>query len=483
MPLDKTENKKINNAADKQDCHKRIGITETCMRDAPQSIMATRLRTDDILPICEIADKIGYHSIECWGGATFDACIRFLNEDPWQRLYKIKQRLKKTKTQMLLRGQNLVGYRHYADDTVKEFVHRAVDNGIDIVRVFDALNDVRNMEVAARAVKDAKAELQMTICYTISPVHTIESFARQAEIMADMGADSICIKDMAGLLTPIMANSLVKAIRHKVSLPIQLHSHCTTGLCPMNYIAGLNGGADVIDCAISPFSMGTSQPPTETMVAALHGGKFDTGLNLESFAPLTEYFRKLREEYQDKIMGIDGVDVNILISQVPGGMYSNLQKQLKETGMLDKMNEVMAEIPKVRREMGYPPLVTPTSQIVGTQAAMNIISGGRWKIIPKETKLYFLGYYGKTPAPVDEEIKKIVIGDETPIDCRPGQLIAPEFEKAKSEIGYLARNTEDVLTHIMFPEVAMKFLQDRYIRETKTDLGIEETYADGVYPV
>lgn len=462
---------------------KKTGITETCMRDAPQSIMATRLTTEDILPACEIADEIGYHSIEGWGGATFDACMRYLNEDPWERLRQIRKRLKKTKIQMLLRGQNLVGYRHYADDTVKEFVKRAVGNGIDIVRVFDALNDLRNMEVAARAVKDAGGELQMTISYTISPAHTLESFAAQAETMAGMGADSICIKDMAGLLTPVMSAALVKAIKRKVPLPVQLHSHCTTGLAPMNYLAGLQAGADVIDCAISPFAMGTSQPATETMVAALRGGKFDTGLKLTAFVPLTEYFRGLTEKYQDKIMGIKGVDVNVLMSQIPGGMYSNLQSQLKETGSLDKLGAVLEEIPKVRREMGYPPLVTPTSQIVGTQAAMNVISGERWKIIPRETKLYFLGYYGKTPAPVDEEICKKVIGDETPITCRSGELLAPEIEIAKAEIGYLAEKTEDVLSYIIFPEVGKEFLQNRYVKKTKTDLGLEETEVDGVYPV
>jgi len=484
MLTDKMQNQRPDaETENKSGWHKRVGITETCMRDAPQSIMATRLITDDILPACDIADEIGYHSIECWGGATFDACMRYLNEDPWRRLYKIRKRLKKTKIQMLLRGQNLVGYRHYADDTVKEFVNRAIDNGVDIVRVFDALNDVRNMEVAARAVRDAGAELQMTISYTISPVHTLENFAKQAETMADMGADSICIKDMAGLLTPVVASALVKAVKRKVDLPVQLHSHCTTGLCPLNYLAGLKGGADVIDCAISPFAMGTSQPPTESMVAALRGGRFDTGLKLESFVPLTEYFRKMQEKYKDKIMGISGVDVDVLISQVPGGMYSNLQSQLKETGVIEKMEEVLDEVPKVRREMGYPPLVTPTSQIVGTQAAMNIISGERWKIVPKETKLYFLGYYGRTPAPVDEKIRKKVIGRETPIDCRPGELIPPELENAKTEIGYLAQKPEDVLTYVMFPEVAKKFLQDRYIKKTKTDIGVEETVADGVYPI
>ncbi len=462
---------------------RRVGITETCFRDAHQSLMATRLTTEDMLPICEVMDEIGYHSIECWGGATFDTCMRYLNNDPWERIREIKKRLKKTKTQMLLRGQNLVGYRHYADDTVKEFVKRSVDNGVNIVRVFDALNDLRNMEIAARAVKEAGGELQMTISYTVSPVHTIDNFARQAEEMAEMGADSICVKDMAGLLTPVAASALVKAIKSKVELPVQLHSHYTTGLASMSYLAGLEAGADVIDCSISPFAMGTGQPATETMVAALRGGTFDTDIKLENLLPVAEHFRGLAEKYKDKIMGVRGVNVNILMYQIPGGMYSNLQSQLKDAGCLDKLQEVLKEVPQVRKEMGYPPLVTPTSQIVGTQATMNVLSGERWKVVPKEVRQYFLGYYGKTPAPVDSEIQKKVIGDEKPITCRPGELLPPELEGAKREIGYLALQKEDVLSYIMFPQVAKEFLENKYVRATKTDIGLEDTAVPGVYPV
>jgi len=325
-----------------------------------------------MLPICEAMDEVGYHSIEMWGGATFDACMRFLNEDPWERLRLIKKRLKKTKTQMLLRGQNVVGYRHYSDEVVREFVKYAVGNGIDIVRVFDALNDLRNMSVAAETVKKEGAELQMTISYTISPVHTLELFAKQAKDMAEMGADSICIKDMAGLLSPVAVSSLVKAIKKEVDLPLQIHSHYTSGMASMTYFAALEAGADIVDCAISPFAMGTSQPATESIVAALQGGPLDTGLSLEKLMPVSEYYESLKEKYKDVIMGISGVDVNILLYQIPGGMYSNLQSQLKESNAFDKFKAVMEEVPRVRKEMGYPPLVTPTSQIVGTQATINV---------------------------------------------------------------------------------------------------------------
>lgn len=463
--------------------HSRPGIMETCFRDAHQSIMATRLSTEDMLPICEAVDEVGYHSVEMWGGATFDAAMRFLNEDPWERLRLIRKRLKKTKTQMLLRGQNLVGYRHYADDTVREFVKRSIGNGIDIVRVFDALNDLRNMSVAAETVKKEGGHLQMTISYTVSPVHTLDLFAKQAQDMVDMGADSICIKDMAGLLTPVASSALVKAIKKKVDVPIQLHSHYTTGLASMTYLAGLMAGADVVDCAISPFAMGTSQPATESMVAALRGGALDTGIKLESLIPIADYYKGLAQKYKDLIMGVKGVNVNILLYQIPGGMYSNLQSQLKEAGCLDKFTQVLEEVPRVRKEMGYPPLVTPTSQIVGTQATMNIIAGKRWKMIPKEVRQYFLGYYGKTPAPVDPEIEKIVLGDEKPITCRPGEKIAPELEDAKKEIGTWATQPEDILSYIMFPQVAKDFLVNKFVRENKVDVGLEAQESPEAYAI
>jgi len=462
---------------------RKVGITETCLRDAHQSIMATRLRTSDMLPICEALDEVGYNSLEMWGGATFDSAMRFLDEDPWERLREIRKRVKKTKLQMLLRGQNLVGYRHYADDVVREFVKRMVANGIDIVRIFDALNDLRNMEVAADQVKREGAHLQLSISYTISPVHTLELFAKQARDMADMGADSIAIKDMAGLMTPVAARQLVTAIKAKVDLPVQLHTHYTTGLAAMTYLEGLESGADICDCAISPFAMGTSQPATEAMVAALADGPLDTGLSLEKLLPVANHFSHLREKYQKIIMGVSGVDINILLYQIPGGMYSNLQSQLKEGNQLDKLQEVLEEVPRVRKEMGYPPLVTPTSQIVGTQAALNVMVGERWKMIPKEVRNYFLGQYGRTPAPVDKEIQKKATDGETPITCRPADNIQPEMEKLRKEVGAWVLQPEDVLSYAMFPQVAKDFLPKKFARETKTNIGLEEPITEGAYPV
>lgn len=470
-------------AAKAAQAKRRVGITETGFRDAHQSIMATRLRTDDMIPIAEAIDEVGYHSVEMWGGATFDAAMRFLDEDPWQRLREIKKRFKKTKTQMLLRGQNLVGYRHYSDETVREFVKRAVGNGIDIVRIFDALNDLRNMSVAAEQVKKEGAHLQMSISYTISPVHTLELFAKQARDMADMGADSIAIKDMAGLLSPVEAKALVTAIKKKVDLPIQIHSHYTSGMAAMAYLAGLEAGASVVDCAISPFSMGTSQPATETIVAALKGGPLDTGLDLEKLLPVAEYYAGLSEKYKDIIMGISGVNINILLYQIPGGMYSNLQSQLKEAGMLDKLQQVLEEVPRVRKDMGYPPLVTPTSQIVGTQAVMNVIAGERFKLVPQEVKQYFRGYYGRTPAPVDPEIQKKVLGDEQPITCRPGEMIEPELETARKEIGVWATQPEDILSYVLFPQVAKEFLPKKFARENMVDIGFEKQESPEAYAI
>lgn len=461
----------------------RVSITETAFRDAHQSIMATRLRTDDMLPICEAMDEVGYHSVEMWGGATFDAAMRFLNEDPWERLRKIRKRLKKTKTQMLLRGQNIVGYRHYADDTVREFVKRSIGNGIDIIRVFDALNDLRNMVVAADEVKKEGGELQMSISYTISPYHTLEMFAKQAKDMKDMGADSICIKDMAGLLSPVAAARLVREIKKKVDIPLQIHSHYTSGMAGMAYLAALEAGAEVIDCAISPFAMGRSQPATETMVAALRGGALDTGINIEDLLPISRYYVELKSKYKDLITGVSGVNVNVLIYQIPGGMYSNLQSQLKESNCLDKLQDILEEVPRVRKEMGYPPLVTPTSQLVGTQATMNVISGERWKVVPNEVRQYFRGYYGKAPAPVDLEVQKKVIGDEQPITCRPGEIIAPEMEAARKAVAAWATQPEDVLSYILFPQVAKDFLPNKFARENCLDIGLEEQEVPEAYGV
>ncbi|MDR1378886.1 MAG: pyruvate carboxylase subunit B [Synergistaceae bacterium] len=458
-------------------------IMETALRDAHQSLIATRMRTEDMVPVLEIMDEVGYYSMEMWGGATFDSCMRFLDEDPWERLRIIRKHIKKTKLQMLLRGQNLVGYRHYADDAVREFVKRTVANGMDIIRIFDALNDLRNMEIAADQVKKEGAHLQMCIAYTLSPVHTLDAFAELAHQMTQMGADSIAIKDMAGLLNPVDCVSLVKTIKAKTSVPIQLHSHYTSGMASMAYYAGLEAGASIVDTAISPFSMGTSQPPTESLVAALAGGPLDTGIKLENLVPVAEYFKKLREKYSNLIADIGGVDINILRYQIPGGMYSNLVNQLKGQNALDKLEDVMQEIPIVRKAMGYPPLVTPTSQIVGTQATLNVLTGQRWKVIPKEVKQYFLGYYGTAPAPLDPEVQKLAIGDETPITCRPGEKIAPEMEEARKASAVWALQPEDALTWIMFPQVAKDFLPQKYARATKRDIGLNELVAESAYPV
>jgi oxaloacetate decarboxylase alpha subunit len=463
---------------------KRKGmIMETALRDAHQSLIATRMRTEDMIPVLEAMDDVGYYSLEMWGGATFDSCMRFLDEDPWERLRIIRKSIKKTKLQMLLRGQNLVGYRHYADDAVREFVKYAVGNGIDIIRVFDALNDLRNMEIAADQVKKEGAHLQMCISYTLSPVHTLDAFAELAYQMSRMGADSIAIKDMAGLLNPVDCVSLVKAIKAKTDIPIQLHSHYTSGMASMAYYAGLEAGASIVDTAISPFSMGTSQPPTESLVAALAGGELDTGIKLENLVPVAEYFKKIREKYSNLIADIGGVDINILRYQIPGGMYSNLVNQLKEQNALDKLEDVMKEIPVVRKAMGYPPLVTPTSQIVGTQATLNVLTGQRWKVIPKEVKQYFLGYYGTAPAPLDPEVQKLAIGDEEPITCRPGEKIAPEMESADKAAGAWSLQPEDSLTWIMFPQVAKDFLPKKYARATKRDVGLNELVDNSAYPI
>ena len=462
---------------------RRARIMETALRDAHQSLIATRMSTRDMIPVLERLDAVGYWALEMWGGATFDSCMRFLDEDPWERLRVIRSRIKNTKLQMLLRGQNLVGYRHYADDVVREFVKRAVGGGIDIIRVFDALNDLRNMEVAADQVKKEGAHLQLCISYTISPVHTLDAFAEMALEMAGMGADSIAIKDMAGLLSPVDCARLVRAIRARTDLPIQLHSHYTSGLASMTYYAGLRAGADIVDTAISPFSMGTSQPPTESLVAALAGGDLDTGISLDKLIPVEEYFKTLREKYRKLLPDIGGVNINILRYQVPGGMYSNLVNQLKEQNALDKLEDVMNEIPVVRKAMGYPPLVTPTSQIVGTQATLNVLTGQRWKVIPKEVKQYFLGYYGTAPAPLDPEVQRLAIGDEEPITCRPGERIPPEMDAARRAVDAWSLQPEDALTWIMFPQVAKDFLPRKYARVTRRDVGLQDLVEEAAYPI
>jgi len=430
-------------------------------------------------------DKVGYHSLECWGGATFDACLRFLNEDPWERLRKIRDKAKNTKLQMLLRGQNLLGYKHYADDVVEYFVQKAVANGIDIIRIFDALNDPRNVEVAIKATKKEGGHAQAAVCYTISPFHSLEQFVKDAKKLVEMGADSICIKDMAGLLTPYNAYELVKALKENVKVPIQLHTHYTSGVASMTYLKAIEAGCDVVDCAISPMSMGTSQPPTEAIVATLQGTPYDTGYDLKLLSEIADYFRPLREKYlksgllDTKVLG---VDINTLLYQVPGGMLSNLVSQLKQFGKEDKFEEVLAEVPRVREDLGYPPLVTPTSQIVGTQAVMNVISGERYKMVPKETKALVKGEYGKTPAPIKEEIIKKIIGDEKRITCRPADLLEPELDKIRDEMKEYLEQDEDVLTYALFPQVAKKFFEYRKAAKYKIDPDMVN-YEERVHPV
>jgi len=464
---------------------KQVSITETVLRDAHQSLIATRMKTEDMFPILEKLDRVGYNSLEMWGGATFDSCLRYLNEDPWERLRKIRAAVKNTKLQMLLRGQNLLGYKHYADDVVEYFVAKAIANGIDIIRIFDALNDARNLETAIRACKKEGGHAQGAVCYTISPVHSLEHFVNDAKQLVEMGADSICIKDMAGLLLPYTAYELIKALKENIGVPIQLHTHYTSGVASMTYLKAIEAGCDIVDCAISPLAMGTSQPPTEPLVATLKGTPYDTGLDLGLLSEIADYFRPLKEKYVEsglldvKVMG---VDVNTLMYQVPGGMLSNLVSQLKQAGKQDKYEDVLKEVPRVREDFGYPPLVTPTSQIVGTQAVMNVIAGERYKMVPKESKALVKGEYGKTPAPISNEIKAMILKDEQPIECRPADLIPPELEKIKNEMKQYLEQDEDILSYALFPQVAENFFKYRQAQKYKIDSGLAD-YNDRVYPV
>jgi len=463
----------------------KVKITETILRDGHQSLIATRMTTEEMLPALEILDNVGYHAMEVWGGATFDACLRFLNEDPWERLRTIRKNVKKTKLQMLLRGQNLLGYKHYADDVVEEFVNRAIGNGIDIIRIFDALNDTRNLQKAIEATKKYGGHAQGAISYTLSPVHTNEEFIRLAKEIEQMGADSLCIKDMAGLLSPYNTFELVKAIKKAVKIPLELHTHATSGLGSMTYMKAAEAGVDIIDTALSPFAEGTSQPPTEPLVYAFKDTEYETGLDMELLNRAAEYFRPIREKYiasgllDPKVMG---VDINTLIYQVPGGMLSNLVSQLKQSNAMDKFEEVLKEVPRVREDLGYPPLVTPTSQIVGTQAVLNIVTGERYKMVPNEVKQLVKGMYGKTTVPIKEEIVKKIIGDEEVITCRPADLIEPELEKIKREIAEYVEQDEDVLTRALFPGPAVEFFKYRNAKRYQIDSSLlnEE---DMVYPV
>lgn len=464
---------------------KPLKITETVLRDAHQSLIATRMTTDEMLPIIEKLDKVGYHSLEAWGGATFDACLRFLNEDPWERLRKIRDKAKNTKLQMLFRGQNILGYRHYADDVVEYFVQKSLANGIDIIRIFDALNDIRNLKTSIKACQKEGGHVQATVCYTISPVHNTESYCKMAKQLEEMGANSICIKDMAALLVPYEAYNLIKAIKETVKIPVQLHTHSTSGVGAMTYLKAIEAGVDVIDTAISPMALGTSQPPTEPIVATLQGTDRDTGLDLGLLSEIAAYFKPLREKYLESgLMNtkVLGVDINTLLYQVPGGMLSNLVSQLKQAGKEDKLDEVLKEVPRVRKDFGYPPLVTPSSQIVGTQAVLNVIMGERYKMITKESKGIVKGEYGKTPVPISDEIKKIIIGDEKQITCRPADLIKPELEKMREECkGYMEQD-EDVLSYALFDKVAEKFFEQRKAAKYKVDSSVADK-ENKVYPV
>ncbi len=439
-----------------------VKITDTTLRDGHQSLFATRMRTEDMIPILQEMDSVGFFSMEVWGGATFDSAMRFLNENPWDRPRTLKKYLKNTPLQMLLRGQNLVGYRHYPDDIVEKFVFKAAEAGIDIFRIFDALNDIRNMKTAIKAVKKAGAHAQGVVVYTISPIHTLDSYVNMAKELEELGVDSICIKDMAGLMSPAVAYELVKRLKKEVSVPIDLHTHSTAGWAPITYMKAAEAGVDIIDTAISPFGFGTSQPATESMVAAFKDTPYDTGIDLKKLEGIAKYFRGVEKKLRKYTrMEMRIADTRVLIYQVPGGMLSNLYNQLHEMNAEDKMEEVLAEVPRVRAEVGYPPLVTPLSQIVGTQAVMNVISGERWKMVTKEMKNYIKGLYGKPPGEIKEEIKRKVLGDEEPITVRPADLLPPEFEKLKKEIGDLADGEEDVLSYALFPEVARKFLMRR----------------------
>ena len=455
----------------------KVKITETVLRDSHQSLIATRMTTAEMLPILEQMDKVGYHSLEAWGGATFDACMRFLNEDPWERLRAIRDKVKNTKLQMLFRGQNILGYRHYSDDVVEYFVQKSLANGIDIIRIFDALNDPRNLKTAINATRREGGHVQAAFSYTTGPVYTMEYYSKYAKQLEEMGADSICIKDMAGLLKPYDAYELVKTIKESVKVPVQLHTHYTAGLASMTLMKAVEAGVDVIDTAISPMAMGTSQPPTEAMVAALAGTPYDTGINLSDLDKVTKHFTPLREKYlasgllNPKALK---VDVNALVYQVPGGMLSNLMSQLAQAGKSDKLTEVLEEVPRVRADVGYPPLVTPSSQIVGTQAVFNVIMGERYKTVTKEFKGIVRGEYGKTPVAIDPKFVKKIIGDEKPIDYRPADALKPELEQLRSEIAQYLEQDEDVLSYALFPEVSKKFFEYRKAKK----YGIDTEHAD-----
>ena len=463
----------------------KVKFTETVLRDGHQSLIATRMTTEEMLPILETMDNVGYHSLEMWGGATYDACLRFLDEDPWDRLRTIRKKIKNTNLQMLLRGQNLLGYKHYADDVVDEFVDKAISNGIDIIRIFDALNDTRNLEAAVNATKKYGGHAQGCVSYTISPVHTNDTFVQLGKEIEAMGCDSFCIKDMAGLLSPQSTYELVKALKAELKIPVELHTHATSGLGSMTYMKAVEAGVDIIDTAISPFSGGTSQPPTEPLAAAFAETDRDPGLNMDLLNEVAEHFRPIREKYiasglmDPKLMG---VDINTLIYQVPGGMLSNLVSQLKEANAMDKYEEVLKEVPRVREDFGYPPLVTPSSQIVGTQAVLNVLMGERYKMVPNEARNLVKGMYGRTTLPIKEEVVKKILGDEEQVTCRPADLIEPELEQAKKDCAEYMQQPEDVLTQAFFPKVAQDFFKRRIEKQEKLDMSLLDE-ENSVYPI
>ncbi len=464
---------------------KPVKITETILRDAHQSLIATRMTTEQMLPIIDKMDKVGYHSVECWGGATFDASLRFLKEDPWDRLRKLRDGFKNTKLQMLFRGQNILGYRHYADDVVEYFVQKSIANGIDIIRIFDCLNDIRNLECAVKAANKEKGHAQIALSYTLGDAYTLDYWVDMAKRIEDMGADSICIKDMAGLLVPYKATELVTALKSATKLPIQLHTHYTSGVASMTYMKAVEAGCDIIDTAISPFSMGTSQPATEVMAETFKGTPYDPGFNQELLAQIADYFRPIQEDalktglLNPKVMG---VNIKTLMYQVPGGMLSNLVSQLKEQHAEDKYYEVLAEVPRVRKDFGEPPLVTPSSQIVGTQAVLNVLSGERYKMITKESKALLAGEYGQTVKPFNKEVQKKALGDKKPITCRPADLLKPELKEIEAEMSQWKQQDEDVLSYALFPQVATEFFKYRAAQQTKVDLSAADT-KNGAYPV
>ena len=464
---------------------KPVGITETILRDAHQSQIATRMTTEQMLPIIDKMDQVGYHSVECWGGATFDACLRFLKEDPWERLRKLRDGFKHTKLQMLFRGQNILGYRHYADDVVEYFVQKSIANGIDIIRIFDAFNDLRNLETSVKACKKEGGHAQIALCYTLGEAYTLDYWKEIAKKIEEMGADSICIKDMVGLLVPYEAEALVKALKASTKLPIQLHTHYTSGVASMTYMKAVEAGCDIIDTAMSPFALGTSQPATEVMCETFRETPFDTGLDQKLLAEIADYFRPIQEEalksglLNPKVLG---VNIKTLMYQVPGGMLSNLVSQLKDAHAEDKYYDVLEEIPRVRKDFGEPPLVTPSSQIVGTQAVLNVLMGERYKMITKESKALLHGEYGQTVKPFNPEVQKKACGDETPITCRPADLLKPELKEMEKEMARYKQQDEDVLSYALFPQVAVDFFKYREAQQEKVDPTRADTKA-GAYPV